>query len=136
MKRRQILVAEDEPAMRLALREVLSVLEEFEILEAADGAEALEAIRRHEPELVILDLLMPRMDGFDVLMALRDSGESKTLRSKIVAVSALTEPHLVQELARLGVHRTLMKPLHISELMDLVEEAAPPAAAGLVAAEV
>jgi CheY-like chemotaxis protein len=76
------------------------------------------------------------MDGFDVLMALRDSGESETLRSKIVAVSALAEPRLVEELARLGVHRTLMKPLHISEVIDLVEEAAPPATAGLVAAEV
>ena len=136
MKRRQILIAEDEPTMRLALREVLSILEEFEILEAPDGAQALELIREHQPELVILDLLMPKMDGFDVLMALRDSGESETLTSKIVAVSALTEPYLVEELARLGVHRTLMKPLHLSELLDLVEDAAPPAAAGLVAAEV
>ncbi len=135
MKRRQILIAEDEPTMRLALREVLSILEEFEILEAADGVQALELIREHEPELVILDLLMPRLDGFDVLMTLRDSGESETLRSKIVAVSALTEPHLVEELARLGAHRMLTKPLHISELMDLVEEAAPSTTEGLVAAE-
>ena len=136
MQKRQILIAEDEPSMRLALKEVLLILEDFEILEAADGAQALEMIREYQPELVILDLLMPGMDGFDVLMALRDSGESETLRSKIVAVSALAEPRLVEELARLGVHRTLMKPLHISEVIDLVEEAAPPATAGLVAAEV
>ena len=135
MSRRQILIAEDEPAMRIALKEVLSVLKEFEVLEAADGVQALEMIREHQPELVILDLLMPRLDGFGVLMALRDSGESETLSSTIVVVSALTEPHLVEELARLGVHRTLMKPLHISEVMDLVEEAAPPAAAGVVASK-
>jgi len=70
MNKRQILVAEDEPAMRLALKEVLSVLDEFEILEAADGEQALALIREHQPELVLLDLLMPKLDGFVVLEAL------------------------------------------------------------------
>ena len=127
MTKRQILVAEDEPAMRLALTEVLSILDEFEILEAADGEQALALIRQHQPELVLLDLLMPKMDGFDVLSALKASGESETLRSKIVVLSALTEPHLVEELVKLGAHLTMTKPLHISELMALVEEAAPAA---------
>jgi CheY-like chemotaxis protein len=134
LDKRQILIAEDEPAMRLALTEVLSILDEFEILEAADGEQALALIREHQPELVLLDLLMPKMDGFDVLDALQASGESKTLRSKIVVLSALTEPHLVEELAKLGAHLTMTKPLHISELMDLVEEVAPPAARSRVAA--
>ena len=100
MDQRQILVAEDEPAMRLALTEVLSILDEFEILEAADGEQALAMIREHQPELILLDLLMPKLDGFDVLMALQVSGEA--VRSKIVVLSALTEPHLVEELAKLG----------------------------------
>ena len=120
--------------MRLALKEVLSIRDEFEVLEAADGAQALALIREHQPELVFLDLLMPRMDGFDVLEALQASGESETMKSKIVVLSALTEPHLVEELAKLGAHLTKTKPLHISELMDLVGEAAPPASGGLVAA--
>ena len=136
MNRRQILIVEDEPAMRLAIKEVLSILEEFEILEAADGAQALALIREHQPELVLLDLLMPKVDGFDVLMALQDSGESETLRSKIVVLSALTEPYLVEELARLGAHLTLTKPFHVSELLDLAKEAVPPAAEGLVTVQV
>ena len=134
MNKRQILVVEDEPAMRLALREVLSILDEFEILEAADGEQALALIREHQPELVLLDLLMPKLDGFDVLSALRVSGESKTLRSKIVVLSALTEPHLVEELAKLGAHLTMTKPLHMSELMMLVEDASPTAVRSRVAA--
>ncbi len=120
--------------MRLALTEVLSILDEFEILEAADGAQALAMIREHQPELVLLDLLMPRLDGFDVLMALQAFGEAETLRSKIVVLSALNEPYLVEELAKLGAHQTMTKPLHISELMALVEEAAPPSVGGLAAA--
>ena len=134
MSKRKILVAEDEPAMRLALLEVLSILDEFEVLEAADGAQALELIREHQPEVVLLDLLMPKLDGFDVLEALQASGESETLRSKIVVLSALTEPHLVEELAKLGAHLTMTKPLHISELIALVEEAAPTATPSRVAA--
>jgi CheY-like chemotaxis protein len=132
--KRQILIAEDEPAMRLALKEVLSIPDEFEILEAADGAQALALIREHQPELVLLDLLMPKLDGFDVLEALQASDEFKTLKSKIVVLSALTEPHLVEELAKLGAHRTMTKPLHISELLALVEEGAPASTGNLAAA--
>ena len=73
-------------------------------------------------------------NGFDVLEALQASGESETLRSKIVVLSALTEPHLVEELAKLGAHLTMTKPLHISELIALVEEAAPTATPSRVAA--
>ena len=69
-----------------------------------------------------------------VLEALQASGESETLRSKIVVLSALTEPHLVEELAKLGAHLTMTKPLHISELIALVEEAAPTATPSRVAA--
>ena len=132
MDQRQILVAEDEPAMRLAITEVLSILDEFEILEAADGEQALAMIREHQPELILLDLLMPKLDGFDVLMALQASGEA--VRSKIVVLSALTEPHLVEELAKLGAHQTMTKPLHISDLMALVGEAAPSSTGRLAAA--
>ena len=47
------------------------------------------------------------------------------MKSKIVVLSALTEPHLVEEIAKFVAYRTMTKPLHISELLALVEEAAP-----------
>jgi DNA-binding response OmpR family regulator len=68
---------------------------------------------------------MPKLDGFDVFKALQASNESETLNSKILVLSAQTEPHLVEELAKLGTHRTMTNPLHISELLALVEEASP-----------
>jgi len=51
-----------------------------------------------------------------------------------VVLSALTEPNLVEELAKLGAHRTMTKPLHISELLALVEEATPKSTGSLAAA--
>ena len=119
--KRKILIVEDEPIMRLALVEVLSILEGFELLEAANGYEALEMIQQHNPELLILDLLMPKMDGFDVLRALHGREEPLSPKPRIVVMSALNEPLLVEGLRKLGADRVLVKPLHIDEIIDLVE---------------
>ena len=59
--------------------------------------------------------------------------ELATMKSKIVVLSALTAPHLVEELAKLVAHRTMTKPLHIFELLALVEEAAPTSTGSLAA---
>ena len=121
-----ILIAEDEPAMRMALVEVLSILEDFEILQASDGRQAMEAIERDRPRLVILDLLMPEtLDGFEVLKALRSRREAGLPGSpdpKVVVLSALNESHLLETLRQLGADRVLMKPLRIDEIMDLVRD--------------
>ena len=119
--KRKILIVEDEPIMRLALVEVLSILEGIELLEAANGYEALEMIQQHNPELLILDLLMPKMDGFDVLRALDGREEPLSPKPRIVVMSALNEPLLVEGLRKLGADRVLVKPLHIDEIIDLVE---------------
>ena len=118
----KILIAEDEPTMRLAMKEVLSVLDGCELLEAGDGCQALEIIGKESPDLVILDLLMPKSDGFDVLEALRSREKSGLQGPKVVVLSALNEPNLVETLLRLGAERVLTKPLHIDEIVDLVED--------------
>jgi CheY-like chemotaxis protein len=111
--KQSILIAEDEPVMRMAL------------VEASDGCEAIETIEQELPELVILDLLMPKMDGFDVLKAIqrrRESGLAGPPDPKVVVLSALNELHLVETLRQLGAHQVLMKPLHIDEIIDLVRD--------------
>jgi two-component system response regulator MprA len=69
----RILVVDDERAVRESLRRAL-VLEGYEIELAADGEQALELVRTHEPDAVILDVLMPRLDGVEVCRRLRASG--------------------------------------------------------------
>jgi len=66
-----ILVVEDEEPLRMVLRDVLTV-EGYGVLEAKNGLEGLEAALREHPDLILLDILMPKMDGLEMLKKLRE----------------------------------------------------------------
>lgn len=68
--RKRILLVDDDEMFRYVLRQILNEQHHYEVLEAVDGGEALQRIRDHEPDLVVLDLQMPGMDGFEVLRQL------------------------------------------------------------------
>lgn len=71
MKKIRVLIVDDEPLARTRIRELLKTDSRVEIAgEAGNGPDAVEAIRRHSPELVFLDVQMPEMDGFEALRAL------------------------------------------------------------------
>ena len=117
----KLLIAEDEPVMRLAIKEALSGLDNYEIIEAGDGVEALRVITDVNPDLIVLDLLMPEMDGIDLLLRLQERGDTRP-HGKIVVLSAVVGPHIVEQLQQLGAHRVVSKPFHIDELLKTVEE--------------
>ncbi len=70
-KKKRILVVDDEPRMRRFIRMNLE-LEGYEVLEADDGMEAVERVREDLPDLVLLDVMMPEMDGFEALRLIRE----------------------------------------------------------------
>ena len=88
MAKQRILIAEDEPDLRELLRMQLES-EEYDILEARDGQEALELVREHLPDLVLLDVMMPRMDGNAVCRHLRASFNTRHI--PIIMLTARTE---------------------------------------------
>ena len=69
-ERRTVLVVDDEPDVLLLCRVNLE-FEGYEVLEAADGEQAMERIRAHRPDVVLLDVMMPKMDGWQVLSAVK-----------------------------------------------------------------
>jgi len=72
-----IAIIEDDPQATLLLRRILQTRGEYRIFEAHDGATGLELVRREQPDVILLDLMMPGMDGFEVLEALKaDEGVS------------------------------------------------------------
>ena len=71
MARSRILLIEDEEPLRMALVDALNA-EGYEVLEAADGEVGLELALRQGPDLILLDLMLPKRDGFSVLRALRE----------------------------------------------------------------
>ena len=73
MNRRRVLIVDDEPLARKAMSLVLAEFPEIEVIgECADGFEAVKMINQEKPEVVFLDIQMPKLDGFDVLELLED----------------------------------------------------------------
>lgn len=115
---RYALVVDDDPAIRVMVGKILQ-REGFSTDAAADGAEALALLERSSYHLVVLDLMMPRIGGLDVIRKLKET-RSDTLRRVIVTSAIANE--IDGELA--DVCHVLPKPFDISRLMQYVRECA------------
>lgn len=110
---RRLLVVEDDPAIREAFAELLA-FEGFAVETACDGNEALELLRRGPlPELVLLDMMMPNLDGNGVLRALRAEPLWAGLQVLVVSATELAAPQ--------GVAGFVKKPFDPDVLMELIE---------------
>jgi K+-sensing histidine kinase KdpD len=115
----KILVAEDDPEARELL---LLLLEggEYSLLEAADGMEALDLLRTEQPDLLITDIVMPRMDGYELVRRLRE--DDRTAHTSVIFCSASYHEREVREMARsLGVQSTLAKPFDHKTVRSIVD---------------
>jgi signal transduction histidine kinase/CheY-like chemotaxis protein len=114
----KILVAEDDPEARELL---MLLLEggEYSLLAAADGMEALDLLRTEQPDLLITDIVMPRMDGYELVRKLRQ--DDRTANTPVIFCSASYHEREVREMARsLGVQSTLAKPFDLNTVRSTV----------------
>jgi DNA-binding response OmpR family regulator len=109
------LIADDEPAI-LEIMEKKMTREGFDVITAADGAEAWEKIRAQSPDIVILDRTMPAMSGFSVLQMLRENPPHKKW-IPVIIVSALGEVKDVEEGMSLQADHYLVKPCPVEEIL-------------------
>ncbi len=86
----RIAIIEDDDDARRLLRRVLQARGEYQIYEAAGGREGIEIVRRHRPDLVLLDLMMPEVDGFEVLDTIRADPELADTRIIVITAKTLT----------------------------------------------
>ena len=108
----RVLVVEDEEPLRLALCDALRA-EGFDVLEAADGDEGLKRALADGPELVLLDLMLPKRDGFSVLKALRED----RLASAVIILSARGEEWDRVQGFEYGADDYVVKPFSMKELL-------------------
>lgn len=111
----EILVVDDEPSIRRLLVRALSKAGHA-VHEASNGEDGLELFRRVHPELVITDIVMPDMEGIELIGKLRQ--EASTI--PIVAISGSITPVYLQAARGLGANATLAKPFQIDELLGVV----------------
>lgn len=120
--KKKILIADDEPSIRRLIHGTLEDEARLEIHQACDGREALALLRAHAPDVLILDLMMPRVSGLDVLIDL--NLHPLPQRPRIIVLSAkVTEEARALEL---GAELFLRKPFSPLQLIDLIEKAMYP----------
>jgi CheY-like chemotaxis protein len=122
-----VLVVDDEPVIRELVRSVLSRDGRFRLLCAGDGAEAVELAREHQPQLVLLDVRMPHMNGIEACRAMRDDPGSAS--ATIVMLTAMGQDDDIARGYDAGADDYFLKPFKPSELLERVQEALGLAAA-------
>jgi DNA-binding response OmpR family regulator len=115
----RVLVIDDEAPIRLICRVNLE-LEGIEVLEAADGAAGLELVRQRQPDVVLLDLMLPRLDGWQVTEAML--GDGRTSEIPIVFLTGRAEVRAFARGLDIGGFGCVTKPFNPRELAPLLLE--------------
>jgi two-component system chemotaxis response regulator CheY len=113
-----LLVVDDNPFMRSLVRGMLANLGVRTIYEAGDGIAALDMIRSVNPDIVVLDLEMPLLNGAELVRIVRSPGAFPTPDLPIIVLTAHGERRRILEAAKLGVNEFLCKPVSAKALYD------------------
>jgi two-component system alkaline phosphatase synthesis response regulator PhoP len=114
----KIMIAEDSSTVRRLVADRLAA-DGYQVIEAADGEQALSLARREQPDLLVLDKVMPKYDGFEVVRALRDSPETRDI--PIVMLTERTSEDDVLGGLGLGVEEYMPKPFSPRELSARIQ---------------
>ncbi|HEX8153289.1 MAG TPA: response regulator [Thermoanaerobaculia bacterium] len=119
--RKRVLVIDDDMPLRGMLAAALRQ-HGFQVLLAGDGHEGQRALNIHKPDLVILDLAMPNVNGWDFLQRLKETGHLGKVPIIVVSAHLRVEP---QAVLQMGVSAILPKPFNLPELITLIEHLSP-----------
>ena len=116
-RKQKILIIEDEATLQKALQEIL-LQENYEVISALDGKRGLEMALSEAPNMILLDLILPKMDGFEVLKDLKK--DEKTKEIPIIILTNLGSTEDVQKALVLGATNYMVKADH--DLSEIVEK--------------
>lgn len=114
----KLLIVDDNLDLRKVLRISLGY-GKYQLLEAEDGSKALEIIRRETPEIIILDIMMPGINGFDVCRSIKSDPSSAG--AFVIMLTALGEQENLQKAQEAGADFYITKPFSPSELIEVIE---------------
>ena len=120
VEKKRVLVIDDDLPLRGMLAAALRQ-HGFQVLLAGDGAEGQRALTIHHPDIVLLDLAMPDVNGWDFLQRLQETGHLGKVPIVVVSAHVRVEP---QALLQMGVSAILPKPFNLNELIEVIESLA------------
>jgi len=110
-------VVDDQTLVRQGIRSLLDLADDIEVVaEATDGHEALTLVEQHRPQVLLLDLQMPRRDGIATLTALRERGDDLP----VLVLTTFDDDELVLRALRAGAHGYLLKDVTLTQLVDAI----------------
>ena len=118
----KILIADDEKYIRLLLEQALEEITDqgVELLFAVNGQEALDMIRKEKPELVFLDLMMPKLTGIEVCDAVKNKLDIRD--SYIVMLTAKCQAGDMQQGLKIGADAYMSKPFDLDEIIEITKQ--------------
>ena len=119
--RKRILVIDDDMPLRGMLAAALRQ-HGFQVLLAGDGEEGQRALKIHDPNVILLDLAMPKVNGWDFLQRLQETGHLGRVPIIVLSAHLHVDP---QAVLQMGVAAILPKPFNLPELIDLIEHLSP-----------
>ncbi len=116
----KIAVIDDEEAVRRSLKNILEADGTYDVLTAEDGARGLKLVKKRRPDLILLDIMMPGIDGFEVLKRLK--ADYKTMSIPVIVLSAWASEENRIKGSRLYTDLYLAKPITPDELLEKVAQ--------------
>ena len=118
MEKTRILIADDEQTIRSLVRRILS--DKFVVLEASDGEEAVAMARQHKPDLILMDIMMPNMDGYNACSLIKAAQTTKSI--PVVMLTGLVY-ELNKKLAEdIGADGYITKPFTTRKLLETISK--------------
>ena len=116
--KKKVLVVDDEPNVRRLLRAMLS--KTFEVFEAEDGRQAIEIVSTQKPNVILMDMMMPRMDGLTACHMLKNDPATKTI--PVIMVTAIGFELNIKLSQQMGASGYVTKPFSSESLLDKIAQ--------------
>jgi len=113
----KVMIADDSDAIRLVLKDILSIGEHEIIGEATDGAEAVDLYKQFNPQILLLDLAMPKKDGFTVVKEVIEYDPN----AKIILITASDDQKVIQQCLDYGASSYISKPFDFNGVLESIK---------------
>lgn len=117
----RVLVVEDDRSIQMVLELVLSRAAKCQVLVASEGPQGLAMIKQHKPDLVLLDLMLPEMDGFEICRHAKADESTRSI--PIIFLTAQPQPAAVAKAMALGAAGYIVKPFDPIKIVEQINEA-------------